>query len=151
MAVKKGFGSLRGFVNGVLRNVARNLGQIEYPKDPVENLSVRYPCRSRSCSFRLILTVIPNEERMLQQFQRKVSFDDQMQRCAECRAFKEMLGGRGGSCGGSPISAVCIVHFFGYDYLGGLQSFQEGAFSVQDISSILVCEIAAPKEGDRDL
>ena len=32
LAVKKGFGNLRGFVNGVLRNIARNLDHIEYPK-----------------------------------------------------------------------------------------------------------------------
>lgn len=36
----------------------------------------------------------------------------------------------------------------GYDYLAGLESFQDGAFQVQDISSMLVAEIAAPKRGD---
>ena len=36
----------------------------------------------------------------------------------------------------------------GYDYLGDLQSFQKGAFYVQDISSMLVAHIANPKEGD---
>ena len=29
LAKKRGFGQLRGFVNGVLRNIARNLGKIE--------------------------------------------------------------------------------------------------------------------------
>ena len=36
----------------------------------------------------------------------------------------------------------------GYDYLGDLQSFQKGSFYVQDISSMLVAHIAAPKVGD---
>ena len=36
----------------------------------------------------------------------------------------------------------------GQDYLGGLQSFQEGRFSVQDVSSMLVCEATAPRTGD---
>ena len=36
----------------------------------------------------------------------------------------------------------------GQDYLGRLKSFQEGRFSVQDASSMLVCEAAAPRPGD---
>jgi len=45
LAKKRGFSSLTGFVNGVLRNVARNKEQIPWPdeiKEPVYNLSVRY-------------------------------------------------------------------------------------------------------------
>lgn len=42
LAVKKGFGTLRGFVNGVLRNVARGLDQVEYPTEGIERLSVVY-------------------------------------------------------------------------------------------------------------
>ncbi len=37
---------------------------------------------------------------------------------------------------------------FGFDHLNGLSSFQEGLFYVQDISSMMVAEYAAPKEGD---
>ena len=37
LAQKKGFSSLKGFVNGVLRNIARGMDSIEYP-----SLSVRY-------------------------------------------------------------------------------------------------------------
>ncbi len=42
---KKGFKNLVGFVNGVLRNIARNINKIPYPsaeKDPVGYLSVMY-------------------------------------------------------------------------------------------------------------
>ena len=35
LAQKKGFVNLKGFVNGVLRNISRNLEQIQYP-DPVK-------------------------------------------------------------------------------------------------------------------
>ena len=44
LAQKKGFRQLKGFVNGVLRNIARNLGEIKLPpeKEPVRYLSVRY-------------------------------------------------------------------------------------------------------------
>ena len=36
----------------------------------------------------------------------------------------------------------------GFDYLNGLQSFRDGLFYVQDISSMLVAQTAAPKKGD---
>ena len=44
LAVKKGFSGLKGFVNGVLRNVARSLDQVKYPgkEEPLGYLSVRY-------------------------------------------------------------------------------------------------------------
>ena len=37
---------------------------------------------------------------------------------------------------------------FGFDYLNRLESFREGLFYVQDISSMLVAELADPKEND---
>ena len=36
----------------------------------------------------------------------------------------------------------------GLDYLAGLKSFKEGLFYVQDVSSMLVAETAAPKKND---
>lgn len=45
LANKRGFSSLKGFVNGVLRNIARNKEKIKYPdreKEPVSYLSVVY-------------------------------------------------------------------------------------------------------------
>src|SRR5699024_5837096 len=41
LAVRKGFSGLRGYVNGVLRAVARGLDRVEYPKDRMKELSVR--------------------------------------------------------------------------------------------------------------
>lgn len=44
LAVKRGFVNLKGFVNGVLRSIAREIDKITYPseRDVVQNLSVRY-------------------------------------------------------------------------------------------------------------
>ena len=44
LAVRKGFSGLKGYVNGVLRSVARGLDSVEYPKEKMEELSVRYSC-----------------------------------------------------------------------------------------------------------
>lgn len=45
LAVKKGYGGLRGYVNGVLRNIARTYQDIKYPdleSEPVKYFSVMY-------------------------------------------------------------------------------------------------------------
>ena len=42
LTAKRKFTNLKGFVNGVLRNISRNIDFIEYPKEPIENLSVKY-------------------------------------------------------------------------------------------------------------
>lgn len=43
LAEKKGFYKLKGFVNGVLRNIARNLENIKYPELPCGDLSLVSP------------------------------------------------------------------------------------------------------------
>lgn len=45
LAQRKGFHNLKGFVNGVLRNIGRNLDKISYPsreEKPILYLSIRY-------------------------------------------------------------------------------------------------------------
>ena len=42
LAIRKGFKNLRGFVNGVLRNIARNIDKIAYPENTEEFLSIKY-------------------------------------------------------------------------------------------------------------
>ena len=41
-----------------------------------------------------------------------------------------------------------MIALWGYDYLEGLTAFLEGWIQVQDISSSLVGQLAAPKKGD---
>lgn len=155
LAVKKGFGSLRGFVNGVLRNVARNLEQVVYPQDPVQNLSVRYSMPVWILELWLKSYSIETVELMLEQFQRETPLTVRC-KVAEVQTkgknsvseLKKCLAEEGVHAEQHPYLpyALCIS---GFDYLAGLDSFQKGLFSVQDISSMLVCEIADPKEGDK--
>ena len=44
LAARKGFAGLKGFVNGVLRSIARNDSGIRWPAERTEYLSVRYSC-----------------------------------------------------------------------------------------------------------
>ena len=48
LAVRKGFSGLRGYVNGVLRAVARGLDRVEYPKDRMRNCPSGIPVRNGS-------------------------------------------------------------------------------------------------------
>ena len=147
LAVKKGFGSLRGFVNGVLRSVARNLDQIQYPKDPMEALSIHYSMPMWILQLWKQSYDLATIETMLQQFQKETPLTIRCQDVDHVEELKKMLEKEGVHVENHPYLSYALW-INGFDYLGGLESFKKGAFSVQDISSMLVCEIAVPKDGD---
>ncbi len=148
LAVRKGFGSLRGFVNGVLRNVARNLDQIEYPTEPLQRLSIQYSMPEWILNLWLKAYDSDIVEQMLQAFQRETPLTIRCNlRMVTPKQLKEHLEAEGVTVQVHPYLEYAF-HISGFDYLGDLESFQNGEFSVQDISSMLVSELAAPKEGD---
>ena len=148
LAVRKGFGSLRGFVNGVLRNAARNLDQIEYPTEPLKRLSIQYSMPEWILNLWLKAYDSDIVEQMLQAFQRETPLTIRCNlRMVTPKQLKEHLEAEGVTVKVHPYLAYAF-HISGFDYLGDLESFQNGEFSVQDISSMLVSELAGPKEGD---
>ena len=148
LAVRKGFGSLRGFVNGVLRNVARNLDQIEYPTEPLKRLSIQYSMPEWILNLWLKVYDSDIVEQMLQAFQRETPLTIRCNlRMVTPKQLKEHLEAEGVTVKVHPYLEYAF-HISGFDYLGDLESFQNGEFSVQDISSMLVSELAGPKEGD---
>lgn len=148
LAVRKGFGSLRGFVNGVLRNVARNLDQIEYPTEPLKRLSIQYSMPEWILNLWLKAYDSDVVEQMLQAFQRETLLTIRCNlRMVTPKQLKEHLEAEGVTVKAHPYLEYAF-HISGFDYLGDLESFQNGEFSVQDISSMLVSELAGPKEGD---
>ncbi len=148
LAVRKGFGSLRGFVNGVLRNVARNLDQIEYPTEPLKRLSIQYSMPEWILNLWLKEYDSDIVEQMLQAFQRETPLTIRCNlRMVTPKQLKEHLEAEGVTVKVHPYLEYAF-HISGFDYLGDLESFQNGEFSVQDISSMLVSELAGPKEGD---
>lgn len=150
MAAKRGFGSLRGFVNGVLRNISRNLGEIAYPdgKDPVKRLSVIYSMPEWILSGWLKEYDMQTVEAILQDFLQEKPVTV---RCNLSRISTEGLSERL-KREGVKVSVDSEIPYAlklgGFDYLGALEAFQEGLFLVQDISSMRVAEWADPKEGD---
>lgn len=149
LAVKKGFGTLRGFVNGVLRSVARGLDSVEYPKEPLKALSIKYSVPE------WILQVWKKEysieviEKMLDAFLEEKpllvrSLDETPEGVESLKKELEAEGVHVSQHSYLPYA----LELSGFDYLEDLDTFQDGKFSVQDISSMLVCEMADPKEGD---
>lgn len=147
LAVRKGFSGLRGYVNGVLRSVARGLDSVQYPKEKMEELSVRYSCPkwildlwSRAYDTEVI-------EEMLNDFQQEKPVTV---RCCLNRntpeELKERLEKEGVTVAPHPYLSYAF-QISGYDHLSELAAFQEGLFTVQDISSMLVAEIASPEAG----
>lgn len=150
LAVKKGFGNLRGFVNGVLRNIARNLEQIEYPsvEDRTAYLSVKYSMPEwivkmwlkdygMEKGMEIMEGVYAERPTTIRVNQNQISKE----------ALIQKLETEGVQVEEHPFldSALMIS---GYDYLGSLESFCEGDFQIQDAASIRVCECAEIKEGD---
>lgn len=149
LAVSRGFGGLRGFVNGVLRTVARNLDTVSYPEPgTLAWLSVVYSMPEWIIRQWMQTYSRETVEKMLQNFlcEKPTSI-----RCNLSRTTKEALRDRLIKEGVDVREIPDIPEAFlisGYDYLGALESFREGDFQVQDISSMRVARWADPKKGD---
>lgn len=150
LAEKKGFVNLKGFVNGVLRNIARNLENLTYPdrKNTVRWLSVTYSMPEWIVKQWLSVYDEQTVEKMLRDF---LTEKPTTIRCNLNQISKEALILKLKNEGVQVEEHHLLPYALfisGYDYLGALQSFCDGDFQVQDVSSMLVAEWADPKEGD---
>ena len=148
LAVRKGFSGLRGYVNGVLRSIARGLDEVKYPEEGAQALSVRYSCPE--WIVRLWQKYYEDDviEAMLTDFQTE---KPTAVRCCLNRVRPEELVRRLEEEGVKAEAHPYLPYAFlisGYDHLEGLQSFREGLFTVQDVSSMLVGELSGVKAGD---
>ena len=149
LAVKKGFSGLRGYVNGVLRSVARGMDEIRYPSEGTRALSVRYSCPEwiielwkQSFDEDVIETMLADSQRV-----KPVTV-----RCCLNRTAPEAFAGIMEKEGVKAEPHPYLPYAFSlscYDHLDSLDSFREGLFMVQDVSSMLVGELADPQSGER--
>ncbi len=150
LAVKKGFVNLKGFVNGVLRTIDRNLDQIKYPdkSELVDYISVRYSLPGWITEKWLNIydtdTVIRIANAFLQE--RPITVRRNTARISE-EEFEQALDQEQVTYRKHPALSYAY-ELSGYDHLAGLQSFREGLFYIQDVSSMQVAEWADPQEGD---
>lgn len=153
LAAKRRFGSLKGFVNGVLRSISRNRERLPLPdreKEPVMYLSVKYSMPVWLVE--LWLTEYGREmtETILQSLLEihpvSMRFRCDLE-CAEreriCREIEKT--GALVKQGGYLPQAYILEHT---ESLTALPGFAEGAWTVQDVSSALAVEAAGIQPGD---
>ena len=150
LARKKGFYNLTGFVNGVLRKVAREYGSIRFPgKDqPEEYLSVIYSMPKWLVQRFLEQYGFEKTEKMLESFLKEKPTTIRIREyLVEKEAVLESLKSQKVTVEKAPY-VENAYYLKDYDYLPALDAFRVGSIQVQDVSSMLVGEIADPKEGD---
>lgn len=156
LARKKGFSSLSGFVNGVLRNISRNLDTIKYPdkeKFPSEYYSVRYSMPEWITKQWIADYGMEQAENILEAFTKEtpITIRTNLEKITP-KALKERLQKEGVTVEKVVIEEYPALDYAflisGFDYLNALPSFAEGLFYVQDISSMMAAELASPKAGD---
>ena len=152
LASKRGFYQLKGFVNGILRNIVRNKDNPDFPdasEDLVKHLSIVYSMPEwiveqwiyqygAESASRMIKSTLDNDN--------AISIRCNLSRTSveEC---KKLLEEEGVTVKNNPYLEEALF-ISGMDYLGALKSFQDGLFMVQDPSSMLVAKIAAPQKND---
>lgn len=143
LAARRKFTGLKGFVNGVLRNISRNKDTLEWPDD-----SIRFSVPAwivsmwtRDYGKEITQTILSS---MLEGRKTYV-------RLNTSRAGKEeilnSLNRQDVQTAESGISEDILI-LEKYDYLESLEVFQKGYIQVQDVSSALVGEAANPRKGD---
>ena len=147
LAAKRGFTGLKGFVNGVLRNISRNKDNITYPdkaKETKKYLSVKYSMPewiielwNTNMSYEEIEDILAGMKKDKKTYIRcntlKGSTD----------YIKKILEEEGVTV--TEVSGLSYAYeISGYDYLTALKSFNEGMYQIQDISSMMAGEYVKP-------
>lgn len=148
---KKGFYNLKPFVNGVLRTIARQADQLEYP--PRERNLVRYLSVRYSMPEPLVLRWL-NEygeettEKMLADFLTEKPLT------VRCRTYLNSVDDTCASLRSQGVKVEPAPYLpyakriSNFNHILALDAFIQGKIQVQDVSSMLVAEIADPKKGD---
>lgn len=149
LAKKRGFRNLTGFVNGVLRNIARNIDQIVYPdlkKEPVKALSVKYSMPEWLIQYWMRDYDLETVEKILESFLEvsPVTIRVQLSNGTKAELIDCLEQEQIRVYPGSFMPEALKISDF--DHLNSISAFQEGKFQVQDESSMLVGRIADPKE-----
>lgn len=154
LAGKRKFTNLKGFVNGVLRKIAANKDNIPMPdpeKTPVEFLTVKYSMPAWIVEMWLeeygLETVGKILDGLMEIHPVSIRFADtvsQAQKDAYIAAWEK----EGVVVKQSPYLEYAYT-LENVEGIAALKGFEEGTFTVQDISSMLMVEAAGIKAGDK--
>jgi len=148
---KRGFIKLSGFVNGVLRNIIRSAATIQYPdkqKTPNLYLEVTYSFPGWLVTELLSQYDFATVEELLSN---SLKEKETTIRCNKRKISPEQLKEQLLKEGITVEDNEYLPYAFkikDYDYLEKLNSFTEGCFTIQDVSSMLTCEIAGIQKDD---
>ncbi len=142
LAQKRRFSGLKGFVNGVLRTISREKGELVFDSPSLlysipEWIYERWRDRW-------------GEERAAVMAASFLKEGPTWVRCNTSLASREEIAASLEADGASakPLEGSdCMLALSDYDSLDRLKAFQQGLVSVQDVSSALVGELAAPRAG----
>lgn len=151
LAAKRGFSGLRGFVNGVLRTISREADRIVWPspdEDPVLTLSVRYSVpewmaerflksygMERSCS---VLESFLTEKSICVRADLDRTSPEEVRRSLESQGIRV-----------TPHDRLPYAFYLdGCDVPEEIPEFAGGILYAQDAASMMVAELAQPRDGD---
>ncbi len=156
LAQKHKFVNLKGFVNGVLRNISRNKENILYPDKTknggVDYLSVVYSMPQWICSMWLERFGCEKTEEILKFFLEprpttiRLNMNHFPDGEADITAFIKELEEAGVVVTRSKTLPYAL-ELEKTDNIRFLPGFMEGKFTVQDVSSMLLTQTAEPQEG----
>lgn len=145
IAGKRGFVNLKGFVNGVLRNISRNQTDISFPdekNEPVEYLSIIYSMPKWIVEKWISSYGFQHTKTILESFliEQGTTIRCNTERISPAELTKEL------EAEGIVIKPKKYLEYAleisGYDTISNIKAFREGLFYVQDISSMIVAEVA---------
>lgn len=152
LAAKRKFHNLKGFVNGVLRNIAKNKENLPMPdeKDGAEYYSVKYSCPKWLVEYWIAAYGTETTETLLKglleihpvplRFRTDLTDEKKMELIATIEAAGVQI---------TPSPYLPYVYQLdGVESVNSLPGFEEGLFTVQDVSSALAVEAADIKSGD---
>lgn len=148
LAVKRKFSGLKGFVNGVLRNIIRNMDSLKYPDEEKENLSIKYSMPKWIIALWDKQYGLEKTNAMLNSVYREKTTTI---RCNTSKAgMDEIISNLESNhikVTQSPLYDKAL-NISGYDNLSQLDIFKSGIVTVQDLSSMIAGLAANPGKGD---
>lgn len=152
LATKRGFGPLKGFVNGILRTIARNKEQIALPdreKEPLMYLSVRYSMPLWIVELWQAQYGSRAEDMLKAQLEKRpltIRVNEAMPGEAQSRMLSQIAET------GVKVTQSKQLPYAYYleqvDHIDALPGYAQGSFFMQDIGSMQVVELAGIKPGD---
>ena len=151
LAEKRGFRNLKGFVNGVLRNISRNKDNIKYPDKANEHrkyISVMYSVPEEVIDIleddyspedveSIVGAAFADRSTTIRVNRDRISVDE----------FKKELESNGISVRrGNYTDNTLLID--DYDYIRKVPGFHQGYFNVTDESSVMAVDCAGINKGD---